>query len=73
MAERLTKEELDRRLAHIIAKREVGQTYEQIAKGLVKAGFKHNLTKVRVQTLIKQHRPDLMGSILHRKPWNQKK
>lgn len=66
-AEKLTEEQLNARLKHIIMKREQGLSYEQIGRGLEKAGFGHNVTKVRIEAIIKLERPDLMGSVAYRR------
>lgn len=55
------------RIAHIVAQREKGVTYEKIGSTLEKAGFGPNITKNRIKEIIKQHRPDLMGSVAHLK------
>lgn len=60
------------RLKWILAKRSEGMTYEAIGKGLERAGLGQNVTKQRVRHLVRQHRPDLLGSSTRLKPWRRK-
>lgn len=55
------------RIDWIVSQREAGKTYEHIGSSLEKAGHPPNITKNRVKEIIKQHRPDLMGSVNHLK------
>lgn len=50
------------RTEYIIARREEGWTYDAIANSLKDAGFGHNLVKSRVMAIIRNKRPDLLGS-----------
>ena len=61
----LTPEEHAARLEHIIDCREHGMTYQSIANGIVEAGFKYPVSKMRIMDLMERYRPDLMGNRRH--------
>ena len=68
----LDDEPLKARLDFIIAERERGKPYEGIGKSLPKNGHGPAISKVRVMTIIRVNRPDLMGPVSHLQEWRKK-